>query len=230
MRAVVHRRRVHQLATGQRGRREWVTHPAHGRRAAGAAVEAFGRLDIMCPNAGILRDRVLWNMSDEEFDAVIETHLRGTFTCARAGVRRMREQDEGGRIVVVSSIAGQRGNFGQTNYSAAKAGIASFARTWAMECAKNRITVNAIVPNAITRMISTIPGMAPLVEAAERGEPLPDMVRKQMGMGTAKDVAPLLVFLCSDAAAEVTGQCIGLGGDKLSLWAHPKEVSVAYHA
>src|SRR5438552_15971125 len=194
------------------------------------AVEAFGRLDIMCPNAGILRDRVLWNMSDEEFDAVIETHLRGTFTCARAAVRRLREQDEGGRIVGVSSIAGQRGNFGQTNYSAAKAGIASFARTWAMECAKNRITVNAIVPNAITRMISTIPGMAPLVEAAERGEPLPDMVRKQMGMGTAKDVAPLLVFLCSDAAAEVTGQCIGLGGDKLSLWAHPKEVSVAYHA
>jgi NAD(P)-dependent dehydrogenase (short-subunit alcohol dehydrogenase family) len=192
------------------------------------AVEAFGRLDIMCTNAGMLRDRVLWNMADEEFDSVIETHLRGTFTCARAAVRRMREQDEGGRIVVVSSIAGQRGNFGQTNYSAAKAGIAAFARTWAMECAKNRITVNAIVPNAITRMIATIPGMAPLVDAAESGQPLPDTVRKQMGMGTAEDVAPLLVFLCSDAASEVTGQCIGLGGDKLSLWAHPKEVSVAY--
>ena len=197
-------------------------------RLVARAIESFGRLDIMCTNAGILRDRVVWNMSDEEFDAVIETHLRGTFTCARAAVRRMREQDEGGRIVVISSIAGQRGNFGQTNYAAAKAGIAAFARTWAMECARNRITVNAIVPNAITRMISTIPGMAPLVEAAERGEPLPDMVRKQMGMGTAEDVAPLLVFLCSDAASEVTGQCIGLGGDKLSLWAHPKEVSVAY--
>jgi NAD(P)-dependent dehydrogenase (short-subunit alcohol dehydrogenase family) len=130
--------------------------------------------------------------------------------------------------VLVSSIAGQRGNFGQTNYAAAKAGIAAFARTWAMECARNRITVNAIVPNAITRMISTIPGMAPLVEAAERGEPLPDMVRKQMGMGTPQDVAPLLVFLCSDAASDITGQCIGLGGDKLSLWAHPKEISVAY--
>ena len=140
----------------------------------------------------------------------------------------MRQQDEGGRLVLVSSIAGQRGNFGQTNYAAAKAGIAAFARTWAMECARNRITVNAIVPNAITRMISTIPGMAPLVEAAERGEPLPDMVRKQMGMGTPQDVAPLLVFLCSDAASDITGQCIGLGGDKLSLWAHPKEISVAY--
>jgi len=197
-------------------------------RLVARAVEAFERIDIMCTNAGILRDRVLWNMTDEEFDSVIETHLRGTFTCARAAVRRMREQGGGGRVIVVSSIAGQRGNFGQTNYSAAKAGIAAFARTWAMECAKHSITVNAIVPNAITRMISTIPGMAPLVEAAERGEPLPTMVRQQMGMGTAEDVAPLLVFLCSDAAAEVTGQCIGLGGDKLSLWAHPREISVAY--
>ena len=197
-------------------------------RLVDRAVEAFGHLDVMCTNAGILRDRVLWNMTDEEFDSVIETHLRGTFTCARAAVRRMREQGGGGRVIVVSSIAGQRGNFGQTNYSAAKAGIAAFARTWAMECAKHSITVNAIVPNAITRMISTIPGMAPLVEAAERGEPLPTMVRQQMGMGTAEDVAPLLVFLCSDAAAEVTGQCIGLGGDKLSLWAHPREISVAY--
>jgi NAD(P)-dependent dehydrogenase (short-subunit alcohol dehydrogenase family) len=193
-----------------------------------AAVHAFGRLDIMCTNAGILRDRVLWNMSDEDFDAVIETHLRGTFTCARAAVRQMRAQGSGGRIVVVSSIAGQRGNFGQTNYAAAKAGIASYARTWAMECAKHNITVNAIVPNAITRMISTIPGMAPLGEAVERGEPLPPTVRRQMGMGSAEDVAPLLVFLSSDQAAGVTGQCIGLGGDKLSLWSHPKEISVAF--
>ncbi len=192
------------------------------------AVNAFGRLDVMCTNAGILRDRVLWNMSDEDFDVVIQTHLRGTFTCARAAVRQMREQGTGGRIVVVSSIAGQRGNFGQTNYAAAKAGIAAYARTWAMECAKSNITVNAIVPNAITRMISTIPGMAPLVEAAEKGEPLPSTVRKQMGMGTADDVAPLLVFLSSDEASGVTGQCIGLGGDKLSLWSHPKEISVAF--
>ena len=192
------------------------------------AVQAFGHLDIMCTNAGILRDRVLWNMSDEDFDSVIETHLRGTFTCARAAVRQMRAQGSGGRIVVVSSMAGQRGNFGQTNYAAAKAGIAAYARTWAMECAKHNITVNAIVPNAITRMISTIPGMAPIVEASERGEPLPATVRKQMGMGTAEDVAPLLVFLSSDEAASVTGQCIGLGGDKLSLWSHPQEISVAF--
>lgn len=192
------------------------------------AVDSFGGVDIMCTNAGILRDRVLWKMTDDDFDSVIETHLRGTFSCARAAAVRMREQDRGGRIVVVSSWAGQRGNFGQTNYAAAKAGIAAFARTWAMELSRARITVNAIVPNAITRMIASIPGMAAMVEAAEKGEPLPDMVRKQMGMGMPEDVAPLLVFLCSDAAAGVTGQCIGLGGDKLSLWSHPQEVSAAY--
>jgi NAD(P)-dependent dehydrogenase (short-subunit alcohol dehydrogenase family) len=197
-------------------------------RLVNRAVEAFGRLDIMCTNAGILRDRTLWKMSDEDFDAVIETHLRGTFTCGRAAAIRMREQGEGGSIVLVSSIAGQRGNFGQTNYAAAKAGIAAYARTWAMELAKSNITVNAIVPNAITRMIASIPGMGPLVEQAERGEPLPDLIRKGMGMGVPGDVAPLLVFLASDAAREVTGQCIGLGGDKLSLWSHPQEIRMAY--
>jgi NAD(P)-dependent dehydrogenase (short-subunit alcohol dehydrogenase family) len=102
------------------------------------------------------------------------------------------------------------------------------ARTWAMECAKFNVTVNAIVPNAVTRMIASIPGMGPLVEAAEQGQPLPAMVRQGMGMGTPQDVAPLLVFLASDAAAEVTGQCIGMGGDKLSLWSHPHEVAMAY--
>jgi 3-oxoacyl-[acyl-carrier protein] reductase len=197
-------------------------------RLVGRAVDSFGGIDIMCTNAGILRDKVLWKMTDEDFDLVIETHMRGTFTCARAAALRMREQGRGGRIVVVSSWAGQRGNFGQTNYAGAKAGIAAFARTWAMELARAEITVNAIVPNALTRMISSIPGMAEMVENAEKGQPLPDTVRKQMGMGMPEDVAPLLVFLASDAAKEVTGQCIGLGGDKLSLWAHPQEISAAY--
>ena len=124
-------RRWESRRGGVRGRHR------RGRRSARrGAVHAFGRLDVMCTNAGILRDRVLWNMSDEDFDLVIETHLRGTFTCARAAVRRCASRATGGRIVVVSSIAGQRGNFGQTNYAAAKAGIAAYARTWAMECAQ----------------------------------------------------------------------------------------------
>lgn len=197
-------------------------------RLVNRAVEAFGKLDIVCTNAGILRDRVLWNMSDEDFDNVIETHLRGTFTCVRAAVQRMRTQGEGGTIVLISSIAGQRGNFGQTNYAAAKAGIAAFARTWAMECARSSITVNAIVPIAMTQMVATIPGMAKYVEAMQRGEPLPSQVRKGMGMGLPEDVAPLVVFLASDHARSITGQCIGIGGDKLALWSHPQEIRVAY--
>ena len=197
-------------------------------RLVSKAVDTWGRLDILCANAGILRDRVLWNMSDEDFDAVIHTHLRGTFTCARAAVRRMREQGQGGRLVLLASPAGQRGNFGQTSYSAAKAGIAGFARTWAMECAKSAITVNAIVPVAYTQMVASMPAFAPYAEAVARGEPLPTELRQRMGLGTSADVAPLLVFLASEQARHITGQCIGLGGDKLSLWSHPQELRSAY--
>ena len=198
-------------------------------RLVGRAVEAFGRLDVMVTNAGVLRDRVLWRMTDDDFDAVIETHLRGTFTCARAAVNRMREQGEGGRIITVSSEAGQRGNFGATSYSAAKAGIAAFVRTWAMELAELNITANAILPKALTRLAASIPGMGSIIEAAERGEPIPDTLREGWGIGLPEDAAPLVIFLASDMAAGITGQCIGLGGDKLALWSHPREVSIAYN-
>ncbi|WP_084965199.1 SDR family oxidoreductase [Thermoactinospora rubra] len=193
------------------------------------AVAEYGRLDALVTNAGILRDRVLWKMSDDDFDAVVNVHLRGTFTCVRAAVQRMREQGEGGRIIVVGSPAGQRGNFGQTNYSAAKAAIVGMVRTWALECAKAGITVNAVIPVAATAMTKTIPAFAPYVEAwEERGEPFPAWLRAAEGFGTPEDVAALPVFLASDAAAGVTGQAIGIGGDRLSLWSHPQEVAVAY--
>ncbi len=196
----------------------------------GAAVDAFGRLDVLVTNAGILRDKVLWKMSDDDFDAVVQVHLRGTFTCARAAVQHMRERGEGGRLILVGSPAGQRGNFGQTNYSAAKAGIIGMVRTWSMECARAGITVNGIVPVAATAMTSTIPAFAPYVEAwQERGEPLPPWLRRSEGFGTPADAAALVVFLASAAAKGVTGQCIGIGGDRLSLWSHPQEVAVAFH-
>lgn len=192
------------------------------------AVEEFGHLDVMCTNAGVLRDRVLWKMSDEEFDLVIETHLRGTFTCARAAVQYLRERGEGGRLILVGSPAGQRGNFGQTNYSAAKAGIAALARTWAMECARDRITVNALIPTAFTRMVATIPVLQPLAEKVDAGEPIPAWARQQLGLGMPEDAAGLVVFLASDGAAGITGQCIGIGGDRLALWSHPAEAAVAF--
>ncbi|MGW7051652.1 SDR family NAD(P)-dependent oxidoreductase [Streptomyces sp. NPDC054887] len=197
-------------------------------RLVGRAVEEFGRLDVMVTNAGILRDGVLWKMTDEDFDAVITTHLRGTFTCARAAAVRMREQGEGGSLIMVGSPAGQRGNFGQTNYAAAKAGIAAMVRTWSMELSRARITVNAVVPVAATAMTETVPAFAPYVDALRRGEPLPDFLRKGEGFGTAEDCAALVPFLASDAAREVTGQCVGIGGDRLALWSHPAETAVAY--
>lgn len=197
-------------------------------RLVNRAVEEFGRLDILVTNAGILRDKVLWKMTDDDFDAVIATHLKGTFTCARAAAVRMREQGEGGTLVLVGSPAGQRGNFGQTNYAAAKAGIAAFARTWSMELGRAGITVNAIVPVAATAMTETIPAFAPYIEALKNGEPFPDFLRKGEGFGTPEDCAALVPFLASEAARGITGQAIGIGGDKVALWSHPQEVRAAW--
>jgi len=185
------------------------------------AVEAFGRLDVIVTNAGVLRDKVLWKMTDEDFDVVVATHLRGTFTCARAAAIRMREQGEGGRIITVGSPAGQYGNFGQTNYAAAKAGIVAFTRTWALELARANITVNAIVPTAWTRMTETIPVYAPLVGRDE----FPPEVRREHALGKPEDCAPLVVYLASDAASGVSGQALGIGGDRLSLYSHPAEIA-----
>ncbi|MCF3180072.1 SDR family oxidoreductase [Streptomyces polychromogenes] len=198
-------------------------------RLVDTAAREFGRLDVLVTNAGILRDRVLWKMTDEDFDDVVRVHLRGTFTCARAAAVRMREQGTGGRLVLISSPAGQRGNFGQGNYAAAKAGIVAMARTWAMELGRAGITVNAVVPVAATEMTRTIPAFAPVIEESERtGAPLPDWLRKDEGLGTVEDVAGLITFLASDASDGVTGQAIGIGGDRLALWAHPKEKAVAF--
>jgi 3-oxoacyl-[acyl-carrier protein] reductase len=192
------------------------------------AVSEFGRLDVLVNNAGILRDTTLWKMTDEQFDAVLTTHLRGTFTCTRAAAIRMREQGEGGRIICIGSPTGQVGNFGQTNYAAAKAGIVGMVRTWAMELARAEITVNAVVPVAATAMTETVPFVQPYIEALKKGEPLPAFARQEMGFGTPQDAAGLVAFLASDAAAGITGQAVGIGGDRLALWSHPAEVVVEF--
>jgi NAD(P)-dependent dehydrogenase (short-subunit alcohol dehydrogenase family) len=192
------------------------------------AVAEFGRLDVMVTNAGVLRDKVLWKMTDDDFDTVVHVHLRGTFTCARAAAVRFREQGEGGRLIVVGSPAGQRGNFGQTNYSAAKAGIVGFVRTWAMELARANVTVNALIPVAATAMTETIPALAPYVAALRAGEPMPPFARRALAFGSPQDAAGLVAFLASDAAAGITGQAIGIGGDRLSLWTHPEQEVAAY--
>ncbi len=156
------------------------------------AVEAFGRIDVVVNNAGILRDKTLVKMSEQMWDAVIAVHLKGTYLVTQAAVRQMIRQESGGRIINTSSLAGLLGNFGQTNYSAAKAGIAGITRTVAMEGQRFGITVNAIAPVAKTRMTEDI-----------------DAVPEQM---EPEDVSPLVAWLASDQAADVTGRIFGAHG------------------
>jgi NAD(P)-dependent dehydrogenase (short-subunit alcohol dehydrogenase family) len=138
-----------------------------------AAVNAFGRLDILVTNAGILRDKSLLKMTDEDFDAVINVHLRGTFTCVREAFAYFKANNVQGRIITIGSPTGQRGNFGQTNYAAAKAGIVGMVRTWALEMKKAGVTANAVIPVAATAMTKTVPYFQKAVEADERGEAMP---------------------------------------------------------
>ncbi|MCX5528395.1 SDR family oxidoreductase [Streptomyces bobili] len=187
------------------------------------AVDEFGRLDVMVTNAGALRDRTLRNTTDDDFDLVVNSHLRGTFTCGRAAAARFREQGEGGRLILVGSPAGQRASFGQTAYSASKGAIVAMTRTWALELAKIDVTVNAIVPTALTRMVATMPRVGDLVAQVDAGEPVPDALRRQ-GLGSPQDVAPVIVYLASKESAHVTGQAIAAGGDRIALWTHPGEV------
>ncbi len=192
------------------------------------AVEKFGRLDALVTNAGVLRDAVLWKMTDDDFDTVVNVHLRGTFTAVRAAAIHMREQGEGGRIVCIGSPTGQRGTFGQTNYAAAKAGIVGMARTWALELKRANITVNTVVPVAATAMTATVPYFAAAVEADAAGEPMPAFFRHDLGFGTVDDVGGIVAYLASDAAGDVTGQVIGVGGDRLQVWTQPDVVVNAY--
>lgn len=193
------------------------------------ALDNFGQLDAMITNAGVIRDRVLWKMTDEDFDEVVNVHLRGTFTCARSAATHFREAGNGGRLILVGSPAGQYGNFGQSNYAACKAGITAMARTWAMELARSGVNVNCIIPTAATEMTRTIPAFAPHIEAWEEdGTPLPEWLRRDQALGSVDDAAPLVVFLVSDESSEITGQTIGLGGDRLAVWSYPDEVATVF--
>jgi NAD(P)-dependent dehydrogenase (short-subunit alcohol dehydrogenase family) len=172
-------------------------------RIVQAALDAYGRLDVLVNNAGILRDRTILNMTPEEWDQVIQVHLTGTFTCLQAAARVMKEQGTGGRIINTSSSSGLLGQFGQTNYGAAKAGIHALTRIAALELAKYQITVNALAPAALTRMLETVPGVKDTVTEATLGPQF---------------VAPLAAFLASDAAAGITGQTFGVEGSHLFIY------------
>ena len=164
-----------------------------------AALDNFGHLDICICNAGILRDKSFKNMTDEMWEVVNDVHLRGTYYVTKAAYDRMLEQGAGGRIVVTSSTSGLLGNFGQTNYGAAKAGIAGFARCLYLEGARYGITVNVLVPTALSRLTDDI---------------LPEQAKEIM---PPEKVSPTVVWLCTDEAKSVTGRTWLVSGNSVSL-------------
>jgi NAD(P)-dependent dehydrogenase (short-subunit alcohol dehydrogenase family) len=157
---------------------------------------------------------------------VLDVHLRGAWLGCQHVVAGMRERRRG--AIVNLSSESRHGSFGQSNYAAAKAGIVGMVRTWAMELARAEITVNAIVPVAATAMTETVPFLKPYIDALETGGPLAEFGRRELSLGTPQDAAGVVAFLASDAAAGITGQAVGIGGDRLALWTHPTEAVVDF--
>ena len=168
-----------------------------------AAMEAFRRIDILVNNAGITRDNLLMRMSEADFDAVIAANLKGAFLCMKAVSRLMLKQRYG-RIVNLSSVVGLRGNAGQVNYAASKAGVIGMTKSLAKELASRGVTVNAVAPGFIeTDMTAALPEAART--AAQNGIPM-------SRLGAPEDVAKAIGFLASDDAAYITGQVLAVDG------------------
>ena len=172
------------------------------------AVDTFGRLDALVNNAGILRDRTVAKMSVDEWDAVIKVHLRGHFLPTHHACAYWKDSGQPGRIVCTASTSGLLGNFGQTNYGAAKAGIAAFSTIVAMEMARYGVRCNAIAPAARTRMTEGAYGSA---LAGDDGADRFDFWHPD-------NVAPLVAYLCSDAAGDISGKVFGVQGDAVELY------------
>lgn len=176
-------------------------------RIVKTAIDSFGRIDCVVNNAGILRDRFFFNMSIEEWKAVIDVHLNGSFYVARAAAPHFKSENSGSYIHMTST-SGLIGNLGQANYAAAKLGIAALSKSIAMDMAKFKVRSNCIAPFAWSRMIGSIP-----VETEEQKA----RVEKLKRMETAK-IAPLAVYLASDAAADVSGQIFGVRANEIMIF------------
>jgi len=176
-----------------------VTKEADAKAMVQSAVDSFGHIDIVVNNAGILRDKSFKNISNEEWDLVIDVHLRGSYLVTKAAWDRMLEQGRGGRIINTSSTSGLIGNFGQANYAAAKAGIAGMTRVLALEGMKYGITVNTLAPAAFSRMTEDI---------------MPEGVEERLA---PEKVSPIVAWLCTDDAKDVTGRQFCAGGNRVTL-------------
>lgn len=194
-----------------------------GGRIVQAALDTFGRLDIVVTAAGILRDRMIYNMTEEEWDAVIDVHLKGTFNVVRHAAPLFRKQ-RGGRVITFTSESGLTGFAGQANYGAAKSGIAGFTKVVAKDLGKYGVTANSIAPRAETRMVESIPEN---VRAKLAGQGL------MPGAGEApwkpEDVAPFVAFLASDYSAPVNGQVFLVYGGNVVHMTLPRRVKTIYN-
>ncbi len=201
-----------------------VSKMATGEELVQLALHEFGRLDILINNAGILRDRMLHNMTEQEWDGVIAVHLKGTFVCTRAAATVFRDQRSG--IVVNTGSESGLGNMGQSNYSAAKEGIVGFTRTVARDLGRYGCRCNVIRPRAATRMTLS----DELREAAERarkaGEPAVDI--SQIEKQAPEAVAAFVAWLCSDAAANVNGQDFVVSADQISRMTQPRPAETLF--
>ncbi len=182
-------------------------------RIVKTAIDAFGRVDVVINNAGILRDRFFFNMSIDEWKAVIDVHLNGSFYVARAAAPYFKSQ-ESGCYINMTSTSGLIGNFGQANYSAAKLGIMGLSKSMALDMAKFNVRSNCISPFAWSRMIGAIPTATPDQQAR---------VEKIKQMETSK-IAPLAVFLASDAGRDVTGQVFGVRMNEIFLFSQSRPI------
>ena len=188
---------------------EW----ANAQRIVQTAIDNFGRIDMVVNNAGILRDRMFHYMSPEEWDAVIKVHLYGAFYVSRAAVPHFRKQ-ESGCFVHITSTSGLIGSVGQTNYGAAKLGIAGLSRCIAMDMQRYNIRSNCIGPHAFSRMIETVPGQSEEQLKARAEKTRPD------------HIAQLIAFLGTDAAKGVSGQIFGVRGNEVYLYNQPRPIRI----
>jgi NAD(P)-dependent dehydrogenase (short-subunit alcohol dehydrogenase family) len=200
---------VDEIGENARANRDDVADFAGAERLVREAVESFGRLDILVNNAGITRDRMLVNMTEDEWDAVLHVHMKGHFAPTRHAAAYWREQSKAGkdvraRVINTSSPSGVFGNIGQANYGAAKAGIAGFTLIAAQELARYGVTVNCIAPNARTRMTEAAFGEIP---KPEDGFDVMDPA----------NMAPIVVALCADEAQGITGQCFFVYGGAVNV-------------
>lgn len=183
------------------------------------ALDSFGKLDIVVNNAGILRDRMVFRMSEAEWDAVIAVHLKGSFNLTSAASNHFKEQGSG-RFINFTSTSGLIGNIGQANYSAAKLGIWGLTNSTALDMARYNVTANAIAPFAWSRMIGSIPTETETAQAR---------VAKMKQM-TPAHIAPVVAFLSSDEAADVSGQIFGVRGKEIMVFSQPRPIRSAYNS